>query len=77
MAPNPTGISVTPSEIDGSSSSHVRVLTLYKGSGHELGSNVTRRPSAPQKGFISLFISARSGEKRLSGHLGRSRPMLL
>ncbi|MQL99538.1 hypothetical protein Taro_032263 [Colocasia esculenta] len=30
-APNPAGISVTPSEIDGSSSSHVRVLILYKG----------------------------------------------
>ncbi|MQM11349.1 hypothetical protein Taro_044257, partial [Colocasia esculenta] len=33
MAPNPAGISVTPSEIGGSSSSQLRVLTLYKGRG--------------------------------------------
>ncbi|MQL97237.1 hypothetical protein Taro_029921 [Colocasia esculenta] len=30
-----------------------------------------------KKGFIGLVVSAQSGEKRLSGHLGRSRPMLL
>ncbi|MQL75843.1 hypothetical protein Taro_008195 [Colocasia esculenta] len=29
--PNPEGISITPSKIDGLSSSHVRVLTLYEG----------------------------------------------
>ncbi|MQM18813.1 hypothetical protein Taro_051810 [Colocasia esculenta] len=46
-------------------------------SGRELGSSVTRRPSAPQKGFIGLVVSAQSSEKRLSGHLDRNLPMLL
>ncbi|MQM11155.1 hypothetical protein Taro_044060 [Colocasia esculenta] len=45
-------------------------------SGRELGSSVTRRPSAPQKGFIDLVVSDQSGEKRLNGHLGRSRPIV-
>ncbi|MQM12906.1 hypothetical protein Taro_045826 [Colocasia esculenta] len=59
------------------SSAQADLSTARFRSGRELGSSVTRRPSAPHKGFIGLVVSARSDKKRLSGHLDRSRPMLL
>ncbi|MQL84043.1 hypothetical protein Taro_016564 [Colocasia esculenta] len=77
-APNPVGISVTPSEIGGSSSSHClpakptrRALQVRSGGREQLRTSAKRA----SKGFIGLVVSAPSGEKRLNGHLGWSRAM--
>ncbi|MQM12407.1 hypothetical protein Taro_045322 [Colocasia esculenta] len=57
--PNLAGISVTPSEIGGLSSSHV------------VSSEATSHVGQARlgEGFIGLVVSAQSGEKRLSGQI--------
>ncbi|MQL74304.1 hypothetical protein Taro_006661 [Colocasia esculenta] len=78
--PNPAGISVTPSEIGGSSSSHClpaeptrQALQVRSGGREQLRTSAKRA----SKGFIGLVVSAPSGEKRLNSHLDWSRAMLL
>ncbi|MQM06189.1 hypothetical protein Taro_039011 [Colocasia esculenta] len=56
---NPVIITETPREISG-------IVQLTHRSGRELRTSVTRRPSAPQMGFIGLAVSAHSSVRSAS-----------